>query len=107
MSRRFSHSAQVLVAALALLAACGCGTVTTRTKGLYHSYSDVAHDLEKLASTDEWSDLSVQGQASNVPFWLPRGLLWVFDLPLSFTADTLLLPSDALRARPPEPEEDQ
>ncbi len=107
MRTRLAHSAKLLVAALALLAGCGCGTVTTRTKGLGGPYSGVAHDLEKLASADEWCDLSVQGQASNIPFWLPCGLLWVCDLPLSFTADTLLLPVDALRTRAPEPEEDQ
>ncbi len=87
------------VVALLAIALPGCGTVTTRTKGDAGPYHGFGHDMEKVCSADEWLDLSGQGYTgSAVPFFWPRGLLWVLDAPLSLVADTLLLPADALRS---------
>ena len=93
------------IGVLAFLAPCGCGTITTRAKGTGGLYSGTGHDLENVGNAREWCDWSVEGQAGNVPFLLPRGLLWVFDTPLSFAADTLLAPVDALRSPETNPDE--
>ena len=91
-------------AALAALL-CGCGTVTARGHEPIGPYCGLGYDMERLTNGDEWLDWSLQGQSGNVPFFLPRGLLWVLDTLLSFTADTLLLPVDALRPNSPDTEE--
>jgi uncharacterized protein YceK len=85
--------------ALAFLGLCGCGTVSTRAKGLGGPYSGLSHDLEKIGSAEEWSDASITGNASGVPFFLPRGLLWGLDAPFSLVGDTLCLPVDWLHPK--------
>lgn len=95
----------ILVATLSFLAVCGCGTVSTRTKGFGGPYSGVGYDLERVGSAEEWCEWSVQGSASDIPFFFPRGLLWALDTPLSIVADTILLPADALRSPASKPEE--
>ncbi len=86
----------------ALLCASGCGTIGTRTKGTGGTYSGVTSDLQKAASREEWLAMSGQGSAGTVPFVWPRGIVWILDTPLSFAADTVLLPFDALRPKAPE-----
>ena len=81
----------------AVLALSGCGTLTTHVNGPSGVYSGVGHDMEKLATADEWTDWSVRGSAGSVPFLAPRGLLWILDTPLSLAADTIILPADLLR----------
>ena len=90
------------VVGLVTVTLAGCGTVNARKRGdagLYHGFG---YDMEQLCNADEWMNKSGQGNAGHVPFEWPRGLLWVLDAPLSFVADTLLLPADALRSRSAE-----
>ncbi len=91
-------------AALAMAVLCGCGTVTTRVKGQADPYCGVASDLEKVSRAERWQSWSYGGTADSCPFFFPNALLWVLDLPLSFTADTLLLPVDLLAPRPVAPD---
>ncbi len=86
-----------LVLALTTLLLCACGTVKTRTSGNGGLYHGLGYDLEKVSSADAWLDLSGYGTVGDVPIVWPIGLLWVLDVPLSFTADTLLLPVDLAR----------
>jgi uncharacterized protein YceK len=95
-----------LVSTLALLALCGCGTVTSRAKGLGGRYSGFGYDMEKLSSAEGWFGSSAEGHASNVPVVIPGGVFWLLDIPFSLIADTILLPVDALRRAPPKPEGD-
>jgi uncharacterized protein YceK len=82
--------------ALAVAVLCGCGTVSTRTKGDSGPYCGFGHDMEKVSCAEEWLTWSGEGSAGGVQFPWPRGLMWVVDAPLSFTADTLMLPADCL-----------
>lgn len=92
------------VLALTVLLLCSCGTVSSRTHGGGGPYHGLGYDMEKLSSGDEWLNWSGQGTAGNVPFWWPRGLLWLVDAPLSLVADTLMLPVDAIRPKAAETE---
>ncbi len=83
----------------ALVVVCGCGTVSTRVKDNGGPYSGLGHDMEKICSGKAWTTWSIQGRAGDWPFPCPQGLLWVADAPLSFVADTVLLPVDALTSR--------
>ncbi len=85
--------------ALTAMALCGCGTISTRIKGDSSLYCGFAQDVEKVSSAEEWLTWSGQGSAGDVPFPLPRGLLWVVDAPLSLVADTIMLPADCLRSK--------
>ncbi len=87
------------VSTLALLLLCACGTVKTRTSGTGGPYHGLGYDMEKASRGDAWLDWSGHGSAGNVPILWPSGLLWVLDVPFSFTADTLLLPVDLLRPK--------
>ncbi|HWH70444.1 MAG TPA: YceK/YidQ family lipoprotein [Candidatus Sulfotelmatobacter sp.] len=93
------------IAALALVALCGCGTVTTRMKGAGGLYSGFSADMEKVGSAEEWLNAPMDGRVGNWPLPCPRGLFWVVDIPFSLTADTLLLPVDALRPAAAKPDE--
>ncbi len=90
---------QIQFAALVMAVLCGCGTVSTRVKGPAGPYCGVASDVEKVSGTEDWQSWSIGGTADSWPLLCPNALLWVLDLPLSFTADTLLLPVDFLRPR--------
>lgn len=76
-----------------------CGTLTTRYKGIGGRYYGFAYDMEKLSSPEEWSDISVCAGSGNRSIPCPGGVVWVLDAPLSLTADTLLLPVDAITER--------
>jgi uncharacterized protein YceK len=100
ISRSLCRRVQVILAALALLALCGCGSVTARVKGGSDPYCGFAYDLEKVATAGEWCDWSAEGRVGDVPVAGPRGVLWIIDAPLSFVGDTILLPLDLLRPAP-------
>jgi uncharacterized protein YceK len=85
--------------AFTVAALCGCGTVSTRTKGDSGPYCGFGHDMERVSSEEEWLTWSGEASAGTVRFPWPRGLLWVVDAPLSFTADTIMLPADCLRSK--------
>ncbi len=91
---------QIETAALAIAVLCGCGTVCTRVKGPAGPYCGVASDVDKVGSAENWQSWSYGGTADSWPLLFPNAMLWVLDLPLSFTADTLLLPVDFVRHKP-------
>lgn len=84
---------------LTVVALCGCGTVSTRTKGDSGPYCGFSHDMEKVSRAEEWLTWSGEGSAGAVRFPWPRGLLWIVDVPLSLTGDTIMLPVDCLRSK--------
>ena len=90
------------VVALVVVALSGGGTVSARTKGDAGPYHGFGYDMEKVGDPNEWLDFSGQGSADSVPFVWPRGLFLVLDALLSLAADTLLLPTDALRSKSAE-----
>ncbi len=83
--------------AVVLVALCGCGTITSRTKGLGRPYSGFGYDMEKLSTAEGWFGSTAEGNASGVPVFIPGGVFWALDIPLSLVADTLLLPVDAVQ----------
>jgi len=87
------------LAMLVLMFLCGCGTLTTRYTGTGGPYYGFAHDMEKLSSAEEWQGASVDARVGSWPIPFPRAVIWVLDAPLSLTADTLLLPADAISKR--------
>ncbi len=90
------------ISALTPAALCGCGTVSSRTQGNGGPYHGFSADMEKVNDAGEWLAWSGEGRAGAAAFTWPRGLFWLLDAPLSLTADTLLLPFDYLRPKPPE-----
>ncbi len=95
---------RIIFVVVALIALCGCGTITSRTKGLGRPYSGFGYDMEKLSSAEGWFGSSAEGNASDIPLIIPGGVLWALDIPLSLVADTLLLPVDAVRGTRSEAE---
>jgi uncharacterized protein YceK len=91
-------SCWLAIIALTCFFTTGCGSIKARSQvSTTAFYCGVGYDMEKVASADEWMDLSIQGTAGGWPILLPHALLRIVDVPLSLATDTFLLPVDALR----------